>query len=114
MADAVVSRETCEAKHGELLRALGAIKEQLEDVFEILKGNGKPGLRQTQQELTAQIARCDRLHEEITKREKENKEREKENAVRRDSWVMFLLRPFWPYVPPALLVGAWWIINRGV
>ena len=48
---AQITKDVCDAKHGELVRALSHIESKLDDALEVLLGNGKPGLRQTQDEV---------------------------------------------------------------
>lgn len=102
MTGVAVSRDTCDAKHGELVRAVEELKEMMATVLVILNGNGKPGLRQTQAELATQIAKCEQRHAEMRQAEAEAK-------LRVEGWVMFLLKPIWPYIPPAIIFGLWYM-----
>ena len=82
---AQMTTELCEAKHGEVIRGLRHIEDKLDNALDMLNGNGRPGLRQTQSEL-------ERLMQEITLEKQ-----------RRDSWAMFLLRPALPLIYGAVL-----------
>lgn len=106
MTVAGISKEVCDTKHKQVLADLAEIKDMLKDLYNIVKGNGKPGLRETQAEIESIKQNCERAHEE-------RRVAERRLADRRDSWIMFLLKPFWPYVPPALFFGLWFIAQRG-
>lgn len=82
---AQMTTDLCDAKHGELMRALVHIEEKLDSALNIVNGNGRPGLRQTQAELK-------RVVEQLADEKK-----------KRDSWVMLLLRPALPLIYGAVL-----------
>ena len=86
---AQMTTDLCEAKHGELMRALVHIEAKLDDVLCLVNGNGKPGLRQTQAELQ-------RVVDQIA-----------EDKARRDSWLMTLVRPALPLIYAAVLSGLY-------
>jgi hypothetical protein len=82
------------------------MRAQIGELYTLVKGNGRPGLRQTQDELSAMVRAC---HEH---RDEERKRRKEEQA-RADSWIMFALRPLWP-AALAMLGGAMALWLRGV
>ena len=100
----VVTTELCDQKHGELKSALAHIGNKMDAALEILRGNGKPGLRETQ----AEVARlkvdfersCEAMRREVAA-----------SAARRDSWLMFVLRPLLPVLYGIILAGVLFYIK---
>jgi len=97
---AQVTTDLCEAKHGELVRALAHIESKLDDALEVLLGNGKPGLRQTQAEVA-------RLKADFEKECGEVRVEMQREQARRDSWWMFVLRPLLPILYAAVFSGLY-------
>ena len=95
-----VTTDLCDAKHGELVRALSHIESKLDDALEVLLGNGKPGLRETQ-------ATVDRLKTDFEKECAEVRTVMQQERARRDSWWMFVLRPLLPILYAAVFSGLY-------
>lgn len=70
------------------------MKENQKELYTIVKGNGKPGLRQTQDQVAELIRQC-----------KEHREQAAQERARRESWMMFILRPIWPIAIGLLFFG---------
>lgn len=86
MPEKVVTVELCEAKHGELMRGMSHIETKVDSILTMLNGNGRPGFRETQNDVAA-------LHEAVTslQQKQESEIKHKENV-------------FWNFVKPALPV----------
>ena len=97
---AQITKDVCDAKHGELVRALAHIESKLDDALEFIVGNGKPGLRQTQDEVA-------RLKADFEKECAEVRTAMQQEQARRDSWWMFVLRPLLPILYAAVFSGLY-------
>ena len=97
---AQMTTDLCDAKYGELTRSLSHIESKLDDALEILVGNGKPGLRQTQSDLA-------RLKDDFEKSCSEMTETMRIEAERRDSRWMFFVRPLLPIIYAAVFSGLY-------
>lgn len=113
-----VSKDAWEARNEEFIRALGyvegkvkSVDMKLDSILAILNGNGKPGLRQTQSDLIAMKVNCERQHAELRKQQEERRVEERRVSDRWNGWIMFFLKPFWPYVPPALVFGLLYLLQ---
>ena len=95
-----VTTELCDAKHSEVINDLSEIKAMLKDLYDIVKGNGKPGLRQTQAEVVRLRQDFDRQCEEINEAMKEEKKQ-------RESRLMFFLRPLLPIIYGMIFGGLY-------
>lgn len=65
---AEVTKDLCDARHGELLNALQDVANDVREIVAYIHGNGKPGLRQTQtevQQLRADLAAMTANRQEI-------------------------------------------------
>ena len=84
-----VTPELCEARHGEVMRGMNLIERKLDALYELVGGNGQPGLRETQSELRAVQKELQRMR------------------TLRDSWAMMLVRPILPLLYGAALAGIY-------
>ena len=73
-------------------------RRQIGDLYTLIKGNGRPGLRQTQDELVAMRSACQE-HRNMVAATQAAME------ARRDGWLMFFLRPLWPLMIGLLIAG---------
>jgi hypothetical protein len=94
----------------EIVRSLQAdgneMRQQIAELYTLIKGNGRPGLRQTQDELSAMVRQCQ-------EHRAQEQARRREDQARADSWLMFALRPLWPALL-AMLGGAMALWLKGV
>ena len=51
MVEKNVTAELCDAKHGELMNSMKYIEAKLDSVLLMLNGNGRPGIRETQNDV---------------------------------------------------------------
>ena len=95
-----VTMDLCEQKHNELKSAFARIESKLDDALEMIIGNGKPGIRETQ----AEVARLKNDFERSCAQIKEELQRDRD---KRDSWIMTFLRPLLPIIYGAIFGGLY-------
>jgi len=81
-----------------ILDCLEEMRADIRNLYDLVKGNDRPGLRQTQDELAEMRRQCAE-HRAATKAALDA------DARRRDGWIMFFLRPLWPLVIGLLIAG---------
>jgi len=91
----IVYEDVCNAKHGEVLRAMGRIEGKLDALGESLDGNGKPGIKTRLcivEDSVSKLARtCTMVQEEKRKTAELWGNRAWEVAMRAAPWFLSML-----------------------
>lgn len=84
-----ITKEFCEERSTSIKNDVSELKGMIREIYDLLKGNGKPGLRETQAQLASLINEIE------------------QESKRADSLLMFILKPLLPIVYGIVFSGIY-------